>query len=368
MTAPRVLFLQFTNAGNYPPLENAAHLLADAGAEVLFVEIEADRRVQLEMRPHPRIRHLRYPGGGARRYASFAVHATRAAFSFNPDWFYASDFLSAPTMLAIRQLKKCRIVYHEHDAPGSRGSWFTRSALRARRKLIDYAELLVIPAEGRRALLGPAGARAQVVWNCPRKAEVSEPAAEHDRVRLVYAGSLSPDRIPITYVHALPALPSNVDLLIYGYETRGFRGYTEILQQEAAKLGVERRLMINGAVDRDVLMKELPNCDIGIATLNPSSADPNLANMVGASCKSFDYLAAALPVLVSNTDAWERTFVAPGYGMSCDPTDAAAIATAIRPLLGREQRMEYGRRGRDRILRDWNYDHQFAPVMQRILG
>ena len=43
MTTPartyrRVLYIQYTNPGHYPPLEHSAHLLADAGADVLFVE------------------------------------------------------------------------------------------------------------------------------------------------------------------------------------------------------------------------------------------------------------------------------------------------------------------------------------------
>ena len=51
--------------------------------------------------------------------------------------------------------------------------------------------------------------------------------------------------------------------------------------------------------------------------------------------------------------------------MPCDPTDPASISRAVLKLYyDRNLAQEMGRRGRNRVLSDWNYETQFAPVLQ----
>jgi spore maturation protein CgeB len=94
------------------------------------------------------------------------------------------------------------------------------------------------------------------------------------------------------------------------------------------------------------------------------SVDFNLQSLVGASNKSFDYLACGLTLVVSQLPDWEQMFVEPGYGLSCDPTSAESIAAAIEWLYAHPaERRTMGERGQQRILSDWNYDDQFQPVL-----
>ena len=93
--------------------------------------------------------------------------------------------------------------------------------------------------------------------------------------------------------------------------------------------------------------------------------DVNMANMTGASNKPFDYLACGLALLVCARPDWERMFVQPGYGLACDPDDTDSIAAQLRWFLMHPVEIrEMGERGRQQILKEWNYESQFTPVLR----
>ena len=54
-SSPRVLFVQATNPGAYPPLIHASMLMAEAGWEVTFLSAPIDGD-ELALDPHPRIK------------------------------------------------------------------------------------------------------------------------------------------------------------------------------------------------------------------------------------------------------------------------------------------------------------------------
>src|SRR5687768_8504486 len=166
----RVLYIQYTDPAAYPPLEHSAHILANAGWEVLFVAIESYGARGMKLRPHERISVVRAGGrsggrGGLLKYAAFAARTARIAQRFQPAWIYASDALSAPAALLAKKLTGARIVYHEHDVPAHARSTTHAMMMRARDRLIAAADVLVVPSEGRRASLGREAGWAQVVWN-----------------------------------------------------------------------------------------------------------------------------------------------------------------------------------------------------------
>ena len=108
---------------------------------------------------------------------------------------------------------------------------------------------------------------------------------------------------------------------------------------------------------------------MGLAFMPGDSDDPNMRNMVGASNKAFDYLAAGLALLVSDLPDWRAAFVEPGFGRASDAADADALAAAFGWFIDHPQeRRAMGRRGRLRIEQDWNYDVAFAPILARLAG
>ena len=345
-------------------------MLADTGWEVLFVGIAARGAQSLAIPKHPRIKYHQLAnssGGmlGPVKYAAFGLQALVEAKRFRPDWVYASDAFSAPAALALRQISSVRVVYHEHDAPARVTSGPMAAVVKARDQLARTADIVIAPAAARLAMLPAGTARRFVVWNCPRVNEVApEPAPRSDNFRIVYQGSLSRERLTPQFVDALTLLPPNVELHIFGYETEGHAGYPAELLQRARAAGVLTRVRYHGVIQRAELLRRLLGHDLGISTMMPGSDDRNLQSLAGASNKAFEYLADAIPILVTDDPAWREMFVAPGYGLACNPADAGSIAHAIRTLVdSRELARQMGLAGRERVLREWNYETQFAPVL-----
>jgi spore maturation protein CgeB len=98
-----------------------------------------------------------------------------------------------------------------------------------------------------------------------------------------------------------------------------------------------------------------------------TSDDLNERAMAGASNKPFDYLACGLALLVSDLPDWRRMFVKQGYGLACNPDLAENIAQMLHWYVEHpEETRQMGEQGRQRILSDWNYESQFAPVWERL--
>lgn len=196
-----------------------------------------------------------------------------------------------------------------------------------------------------------------------------KPKTPDEKFVVFYHGSIVPARLPVTVVAVLAHLPNNVILRIAGYETVGNRGYVTALRAEARQRGVESRLEYLGALSRQDLLVHCREADIGLSFMPMMCDDLNLTAMVGASNKPFDYLACGLALLVSDLPEWKKMFVEPGYGLACDPADPESIAKALRWFVEYpEETRQMGGRGRERILREWNYETQFKPVIERMNG
>src|SRR5690606_11386581 len=230
------------------------------------------------------------------------------------------------------------------------------------------------PSDGRAKRLSAETGRADVavVWNVPLRREVAPPErgprAGGD-TRLLYHGSIVPARVPDTLLRALARLPRTVSCCITGYDPAG-GAYQEHLRALAAELKLTDRVEFTGPIGtRQELMERCAEFDVGLSLLPLNPTDFNEQTMLGASNKPFDYLAAGLALLVPDRGDWHRTFVEPGYGVSCDPASVASLEAAIRWLHENpESRVRMGAAGRERILTEWNYETAFAPVLETMLG
>lgn len=374
----RVLFVQYTSPGMYPPIVRAARLLADAGCAVRLLGVAVRGADALGVPQHPSVttRLLAPPGDGWRlktHYVRYASWVLRDAMRWRPDWLYASDLLSAPVALAVRRATGARVVYHEHDVPSRADpTWTYRRCLSARRALLTRADVCVAPNEHRAARLAALrpGRAVQTVWNCPLRESVRPPADRSDgALRVIFQGSINRDRVPLTLVEALARLPEHVTLTIAGYETSGSRGYIDELVGRASRSGISGRLHILGAMPQAELARLGTQHDVGLAFMPVSSRDENMRFMTGASNKVFEYLASGVVPLVTDLGDWRDTFVDPGYALACDPRNAASIAAALAWADGSRGTLRaIGERGRRRLLEDWNYEAQFAPVLRAIAG
>lgn len=377
----RVLYVQYTNPGGYPPLQHSAQILIHHGWEVEFCGLQGPEGTLMELPSHPRISVRRMPfcrPGFKQKlhYLAFISWTLWRAMRFRPDWLYCSDSYSCAPGLLIQWLTGRPVVYHEHDTPcpppGFKDRLFARFIARDRLILGRTASVVVLPNQQRlTAFVSSVGPRGRIfcVWNCPTLDEV--PAAPPLRpptlpLTVLYHGSIVPDRFPVTTLEALAECGRDIRLRLIGYETRGAEGYTKVLAAEAERLGIAGRFEYLGTLSqRSDLMQRCAECDVGLSLLRIHDGDINMQHMAGASNKPFDYLSQGLALVVPDDAAWKRFYVDSGCAMSCEPGNAAALASLLAWMDDhRDEVREMGRKGRHLVRSEWNYEAQFQPVLE----
>jgi glycosyltransferase involved in cell wall biosynthesis len=359
---PAIVYVQFTNPADYPPLQHSSRILAEDGWDVLFLGTESFGAANLQLERHERIYCEQLPYSTSKlHYLRFASWALARMTEIRPRWCYASDLWSAPIALWAG----VPVLYHEHDTPAEAGSLYRRQVLHARARLANKARLCVLPNETRKADFVKQFPRANVavVMNCPPRHEVVRGDQRAGEFVLYYHGSLVPERLPESVIVALAQLPNTVRLRFAGYETIGSVGHVAQLLTRAHALGVADRVEYLGRLNRWQLLPHVRAAAAGLALVPNAAEDANLRTMPGASNKPFEYLAAGVPLIVSDRPEWRAMFVDQGYALPCNPDDPASIARAVLQLVNApEERSAMGARGLERVLRDWNYETQFEPV------
>jgi glycosyltransferase involved in cell wall biosynthesis len=376
-----ILYIQYTNPSGYPPLEHSSLLLADLGWRVCHLGTAAQggaREIKLPKHPSINMTLMPAPAGGWRtavHYAHFLAWCRSQVIRLRPDVVYCSDVRSYPVGLWASRRKGLTTVLHEHDPPPRTDGGRVLQILRGVRiAFARRASLIVIPQDERaKTFLTDTGTdpvRLRVVYNCPLRRELEalsvRPYEARQGLTLWYHGTLGSAQIPLAVVEALARLPADVRIELAGYETVGSVGYIAELQARATTLGVADRLHIHGALPlRADLLNTASRADIGLALFATNFRDP----MVGASNKPFDYLTCGLPLLTNRTPEWEGFFGSEGVSVSCDPNDAGDIARAV--LIMREdpaRRKRMAAIGRRLLETRWNYETQFAPVLEVLEG
>lgn len=375
----RAMYIQYTNPAAYPPLEHSAMQLAAHQWQVRFAGLYGRNATQMEFPPFPRIEVCRMqtcqPGFKQKiHYMRYALWCVWHALLFRPDWLYCSEPLSALPARLIRALLGTRVLYHEHDTPAgptSKDKWFSRFSWRQRQRLASRAEIIVLPNQARLEafqLSVPLTGQSFCVWNCPSRHETEGPSASskgEGPMRILYHGSIVPERFPPLMLEALAECGEDLKLRLIGYEVPGMIGYTDRLKADAERLGIADRFEYLGTIpQRSDLMARAAECDVGLSLLQFKSSDINMRHMAGASNKPFDYLSQGLALIVPNDAEWETLFVANGCARSCVPDNKAALVEVFRWLAAhRDEVRAMGERGREQVREVWNYESQFAPVL-----
>lgn len=347
-------------------------LMADAGWHVTFLSSPIVGW-KMVLPTHPRI-DIRTTVGrvsyimGKGDYLRYVASTARLAVALRPALIYASDPLGAAPGLLAARITGARLLYHEHDTPNERSlhPWIAK----ARDAALRTAAVVVFPNEERarivQAKIGRLGRRIHIVWNMPRRNELPTlQASPPTPLRLWFHGSITPERLPESAVMAVQRFGGSVRLDIAGYEAPGAKGYLDHILSSGARDGARLIRYCGQLPDRAVLLAEAASSHVGLSFMPKSSDDINMRNMSGASNKPFDYMAAGLPLIVTDLPDWRRMFAEPGYALACDPTDVESIAAALNWFLTYpEERSAMATRCRQKIACDWNYDQSFAPVLK----
>lgn len=376
----RVMYLQYTNPAAYPPLQHSSQILAKRGWEVEFLGLQGRSGSHLEFPPFPRIHVFRTspcaPGFRQKlHYLKYLLWVSRYAWSSQPDWIYCSESLSSLPGLAARMLSGAKVIFHEHDSPSSPNpdeNWFAHFIHQRRHAIALRADAVVLPNRKRlEAFLAEHGtpARSFCVWNCPSRADQQEKRIvnpESATLRILYHGTIVPERFPLTMLKALADCGRDVTIRLIGYEVPGMIGYTETLKKEAVRLGVADHFECLGTLpQRSDLMARAAECQVGLSLLQYRSQDINMRHMVGASNKPFDYLSQGLALIVPREPEWEAMYVKEGCALACEPESVEELTHLFQWLADhRPEVAAMGERGRELIATRWNYETQFQPVVE----
>jgi glycosyltransferase involved in cell wall biosynthesis len=375
----RIMYLQFADPANYPPLEHSSRLLAERDWQVLMLGAKLLGDQNIKLQPHPRIvtRNLVQVKGRRLQkiqYLYFLAWSILWGAIWRPDWIYASDPLCLPALYVMRKFSRAHMIYHEHDSPNL--AWthsrLMKTVLACRNSLLKNIDLCVVPQRERLLSLVQSTQRTKptlCVWNLPRYEEAADSdSTKSEELILYYHGSINRFRLPPQLIVAASRFRGAIRVQIAGYETGGSKGYIGELKALAIKEGVANLIDYIGAIPlrRDLLHKA-SKAHVGLSLMPRISDDFNMRHMVGASNKPFDCMACGLPLLVTDLPDWVETFVVPGYGRACNPEDVSSIASELAWYLEHPgEREEMGRRCKEKVQRSWNYEMGFAPVLEQM--
>lgn len=206
--------------------------------------------------------------------------------------------------------------------------------------------------------------RTVVVHNYPRTEEFDDlpgdpppPYAQRPN-HVVYAGGLHRYYGIREAVEAMALLPARLDarLVLIGDFRRAHAGYRRELQS----LPGWRRVVHLGHLPREDLREHMANARVGLTLLG---ARPEHVHAIGN--KTFEYMAAGIPVVATDFPVWRRVVGDEGAGLTVDSRDPARIAAAIQHLLEHPDEAEaMGRRGRAAVAARYNWDQEAAKLLE----
>lgn len=376
----KIMYLQYVDPGHYPPLIHSSEILSKHGARILILGMHpfGGKIFSLQRNINISVRYLKYRKSKIwikLQYLQYIIWSLCWTLRFQPEWIYASDYLATPAAYLIKILFKKKVLYHEHDSPTASpaNSFWMRICLKFREKTAKRSEIIVLPHPERiKHFIEEIKTKAQplCVYNCPGIAEVNTEDINSNReyLSLVYCGSINEKRLPKTILHAMSKYSDSIRLNIIGYETIGSVGYLKQYQKCADDLKISGQVISIGPKKRADALHYIGNCDLGLCFMPNESGDINMIHMAGASNKPFDYLSQGVAVLVSHTPEWKKMYVDQGYGFACNPESVKDMESIFEYCLkNRNEVKNMGCRGRDKVLKEWNYENMFQPVLDQIL-
>jgi glycosyltransferase involved in cell wall biosynthesis len=179
--------------------------------------------------------------------------------------------------------------------------------------------------------------------------------ASRTRGLFVYAGAaLTRGRGIREMIQALPLAGRRARLALAGiWRADGFR--TECRQLDGWKQVAEY-----GYLGRDSLRQLLRSAQAGLEL-----AHPEPGYMASYPVKVFEYMAAGLPVILSDFPIWREAIGGGRCGLSVDPREPRAIARAMRRVISDpEWAARLGGRGRERAFRAFNWAAEFDKLQE----
>ncbi|MEM9290210.1 MAG: glycosyltransferase family 4 protein [Acidobacteriota bacterium] len=373
---PRVVHLStFHRSSDMRIFHKECRSLAAAGFEVHWVAPEPAPEPLDGVIFHP-VKDCFYPYGLRRLWAS-SRDAWRIARDLDADLYHFHDTLLIPVGSLLR-LRRRRVIFDVHEDAVPQALSLGRDAgkpllgvalaavrwvLEAYAKLFWSAFVCVTPHIAKKF---PAR-RTVMARNFPLREEVEA---------LVEAGEPYAQRPPeVLYVGGITAIRGAREMVAAAGRWQQAEARL-VLVGPFAEESLEAELQGDPAWDRvealgyqlrPGVLRALGRARVGLAVLHPR---PNY--QLAYPVKLFEYMAAGIPVVVSDFPLWRSIVESADCGLVVDPLDPEAIAAAVDRLLENPQEAEaMGQRGRKAVMETFNWSREaetLSALYRRLMG
>lgn len=372
----------YNNPDEYPPIVNSTRLLAPNGFSVDLLCRENGKHWNVSYPDGASVRRIDTRTGSSwKEYFGFVArvleHADRKASIFIGHDMHG---LMPARLLAYRY--RLPLVYHCHDfAEGPRllpvGSRLVRLFERI---FARTADLVVVPDAERGMIMTRElclGRQPMVVANAPLYRSPSSGKVLRDALAernkkfekiVLRQGRIGEGHAIEATLRSMPLWASSD----WGFVLMGrvASDYLERLFQLAQMLNVVERVVLLPEVGYDQVSQFTSGADAGHALYEPIHF--NNSHITTASNKIMEYMAAGLPLLVSDRPGLRSLVEKHGCGVTADESSPSSIAAAVNSLLGDPDRArQMGDGARIAFEQVFCYERQFAPfldALQTLLG
>ncbi|HUM35305.1 MAG TPA: glycosyltransferase [Anaerolineae bacterium] len=386
MSSLDVLLVIRACAEHYPPTVNQANLMAQAGLRVGIVDLRAEgtpAALHLSVRRHRVHRmwnsKLERPYSARKRWFhwfGFFRACRRLRRKCQPRVIVAYDTFAC--VFVPPAPRRYRTVYHFHELPEpdpNEGPGPRKARAKAA-SLSRRADLVVFPDASRARLYQQTAClptSPAVVMNCPVRLQVIPESPLRamlqerglgDRRVVGYTGSVGINQGLTQAAQSMRYWPADSLFVLVGPYSQAVQD--SILAAAGAANAASRVLFLGPRTHAEALALTA-GADLGLSLIEPHNQ--NRLYSAGAVNKRFEYMALGLPQLTNSGPGVAEIVEEGQCGLCVNPTSPEEIGEAVKRLLpDQDLCRDMGARGRELHLQRYNYEAQFAPVLEWIVG
>ena len=329
--------------------------LAAAGYETHLVINIKEKGAREGMHDGIHVHDLKFKGNRVQRVLSATQQALKIAKEIKADIYHLHD----PELLLIaRELRKtgAKVIFDSHEnVPANILSkdWIPVALVRKITAMLyeRYEKKIVGEIDGVISVLEPLTERfvcrnSETIKNYPilKSAYPHKENWEDEKITLIYAGGLSRIRGLKEMIDALQYVKSPVELKLLGpWETAEY-------ERDCMASPGWKKVTFYGMISNDEVYRMLSESHLGIVNFYK---EPN--HMMAYPNKAFEYMAAGVPLMMSDIPFWQEEFDKMAYFVN--PIKPKEIAEKIEEVIKDRAKMRRkGNIGKDEANKNFSWD------------